>query len=117
MVGHLLLGMLSPVLLVRAAPVSLALRALPVTTARTLVRLLSSRPVRFVSHPVTAGTGNLVGLWLLYTTSLYSLSHAQDLAKSRAAGFDHHLAKPADIPRLTALVDEIRSDLMSPRMH
>jgi len=44
-------------------------------------------------------------------------SHAQDLAKSRAAGFDHHLAKPADIPRLTALVDEIRSDLMSARMH
>jgi putative membrane protein len=73
MTGHLLLGMLAPVPLVLAAPVTLALRALPVAVARRLARGLRSRPVRTVAHPVTAAVLAVGGSWLLYTTDLYSL--------------------------------------------
>jgi putative membrane protein len=66
MAGHVLLGMAGPLLLVRGAPVTLALRALPVRSARLLVRVLHTRWVRFVSHPVVAGVLDLGGLWLLY---------------------------------------------------
>jgi putative membrane protein len=66
MAGHVLLGMAGPLLLVRGAPVTLALRALPVRPARLLVRVLHTRWVRFVSHPVVAGVLDLGGLWLLY---------------------------------------------------
>ncbi|WIN00229.1 cytochrome c oxidase assembly protein [Actinoplanes oblitus] len=71
MTGHLLLGMAAPLLLVLAAPVTLALRALPAPHARTLSRALRSRPVRVVTHPVTAALLDAGGLWLLYTTDLY----------------------------------------------
>jgi putative membrane protein len=71
MQGHLLLGMAAPLLLVPAAPVTLALRALPVGRARGLSRLLASTPVRLVSHPVTAAVLDAGGLWLLYTTGLH----------------------------------------------
>jgi putative membrane protein len=71
MAGHLLLGMIAPLLLVLAAPVTLALRALPVRRARTLARVLGSRPVRLLTQPVTAAVLNGGGLWLLYTTGLY----------------------------------------------
>jgi putative membrane protein len=67
---HLVTGMLAPLLLVGAAPVTLALRALDVVRARQLARLLRSVPVRLVSHPVTAaalGAGSLV---VLYRTPL-----------------------------------------------
>jgi len=37
-------------------------------------------------------------------------SHAPDRQRSQAAGFDHHLAKPVDIPALLALLDRIRAD-------
>jgi putative membrane protein len=71
MAGHLLLGMTAPLLLVLGAPVTLLLRALPVQRARTVSRLLATRPVRLVTHPVTAAALNASGLWLLYSTSLY----------------------------------------------
>ncbi len=63
---HLLGGMLAPLLLVLAAPVTLALRTLDVTPARRLSRLLRSAPVRFLAHPITAGTLSAGGLWLVY---------------------------------------------------
>jgi putative membrane protein len=71
MAGHLLLGMTAPLLLVVAAPVTLALRALPTHHARALSHLLRSRPVRLVTHPVTAAVVNGAGVWTLYTTGLY----------------------------------------------
>ena len=37
-------------------------------------------------------------------------SHAPDRVRSHAAGFDHHLAKPVDIPALLTLLDRIRTD-------
>jgi putative membrane protein len=71
MTGHLLLGMFVPVLLVLAAPVTLALRALPVRAARRLAHVLRSRPARTIAHPVTAAILNAGGSWVLYTTDLY----------------------------------------------
>ncbi|MFS8064414.1 MAG: hypothetical protein ACMG5Z_07470 [Luteimonas sp.] len=37
-------------------------------------------------------------------------SHAPDRVRSRAAGFDHPLAKPVDIPALAVLIEHIRAD-------
>ena len=38
--------------------------------------------------------------------ALTGYGQAQDEAMSRAAGFDHHLVKPADIAHLQALLGE-----------
>ncbi|MBN3527009.1 cytochrome c oxidase assembly protein [Paenibacillus apiarius] len=75
MVTHLLLGMLAPLLMVLAAPVTLLLRTLSVNAARRLSRLLKSLPVRIVSDPVAASILNVGGLWILYTTGLYAAMH------------------------------------------
>jgi putative membrane protein len=75
MAGHLLLGMAAPLLLVMAAPITLALRALPVTGARVVARVLRARPVRLLTHPVTAAVLDAGGLWALYTTDLYPAMH------------------------------------------
>ena len=75
MVGHLLLAMLAPILLVLSAPMTLVLRALPVADARRLARIFRSRPLRFLTHPATAATPNVGGLWLLYTTDLFAMMH------------------------------------------
>lgn len=72
---HLLMGMIGPLLLVLAAPITLALRVLPTDPARLLTRVLGSRPVRVVAHPVTAALLNAGGLWVLYTTPLFHLMH------------------------------------------
>jgi len=76
MVGHLLLGMLAPLLIALAAPMTLLLRTLKVNHARKLSRLLKSHPIRFFSHPIVASVLNIGGLWLLYTTNLYTAMHA-----------------------------------------
>lgn len=73
MVSHLLLGMLAPLLIVLAAPMTLALRTLPVNHARRLSRILRSWPVRVISNPIFASFINVGGLWILYTTDLYLL--------------------------------------------
>ncbi|MEH6821226.1 cytochrome c oxidase assembly protein [Dietzia psychralcaliphila] len=73
---HLLLGMLGPLLLVLAAPVTLALRTLPPRNARAVSRVLRSPPVRVLTHPVVAAVLNAGGLWVLYTTDLFALMHA-----------------------------------------
>ncbi|RSL33673.1 cytochrome c oxidase assembly protein [Salibacterium salarium] len=75
MLGHLFLGMLSPLLMVLAAPMTLVLRTLRVSAARRLSRLLRSWPASILTHPITASFLNIGGLWLLYTTDLYSLMH------------------------------------------
>ena len=78
-VGHLLVGMLGPLLLVLGAPVTLALRALPVTGARRLSAVLRSRPLRVLTEPSVAAVLALGGLWLLYTTPLFALAQHQPL--------------------------------------
>ncbi|WP_460775383.1 cytochrome c oxidase assembly protein [Microbacterium sp. GXF7504] len=69
--AHLLVGMLAPLLLVLAAPVTLALRALDVVPARRLSRILRSGPATFLTHPVVAAALSVGGLWLVYTTPLH----------------------------------------------
>lgn len=75
MTGHLLLGMLAPLFLVVAAPMTLFLRTLPVHLARRFTFVLKSRPLQFVTNPLTAAVLNIGGLYLLYTTALYSMMH------------------------------------------
>lgn len=75
MVGHLFLGMLGPLLMALGAPMTLLLRALPVQQARGVSRFLRSEFARFYIHPVTAAMLNIGGLWLLYTTDLFTFMH------------------------------------------
>ena len=69
--AHLFSGMLAPLLLVLAAPVTLALRTLDVTPARRLSRLLRSAPARLVAHPISAAVLSAGGLWLIYATPVF----------------------------------------------
>ncbi|RIX50330.1 cytochrome c oxidase assembly protein [Paenibacillus nanensis] len=75
MVCHLLLGMISPLFVALSTPISLLLRTLKVNSARRFVRFLKCRPLRFVSHPLTASVLNVGGLWALYTTNIYRDMH------------------------------------------
>jgi putative membrane protein len=75
--GHLLLGMVSPLLLVLSAPVTLALRALPADRARVLSAVLRSAPARVLTHPVVAAVLDIGGLWLLFTTDLHTVPATQ----------------------------------------
>jgi putative membrane protein len=79
MAGHVLLGMLAPLLLVLGAPVTLALRALPVRAARRLTGVLRSRPLRVLTEPGVAAVLDVGGLWLLYGTPLLDLVHEHPL--------------------------------------
>lgn len=79
MIVHLLLGMVAPLLLVLSAPVTLVLRSLPVDAARRVSRFLLSRPARFLTEPSVAAVLNVGGLWILYTTSLFTLMHQHQL--------------------------------------
>ncbi|WP_213513141.1 cytochrome c oxidase assembly protein [Paenibacillus montaniterrae] len=79
MLCHLFLGMLSPLLLALAAPITLFLRTLTVPSARKLSQMLKSWPSQLLTNPVVATFLNIGGLWLLYTTSLYSLMHQSSL--------------------------------------
>jgi putative membrane protein len=71
MVQHLLIGMYGPLFLVLSAPVLLALKALPVNSARTVTAILRSRVFFLLSHPVTTLFLNMGGMYLLYLTPLY----------------------------------------------
>jgi putative membrane protein len=75
-VAHVLVGMLGPLLLVLGAPVTLALRTLPVGGARRLTGLLRSRPLRVLTAPTVAVLLDLGGLWVLYRTPLLGWTHA-----------------------------------------
>lgn len=72
---HLLLGMLAPLLLLLAMPMTLLLRSLPISAARKVSSILKSRPFRLLSNPVTAFILNIGGLYVLYMTGLYELMH------------------------------------------
>ncbi|OJH19143.1 hypothetical protein BLX88_08060 [Bacillus obstructivus] len=75
MFGHLLLGMLSPLLILLSAPMTLFLRILRVKHARYITKVLKSFPIRLICDPLTASLLNVGGLWLLYTTNLFSQMH------------------------------------------
>lgn len=75
MMVHLLLGMLAPLLLTLAAPITLLLRTLSVNRARRIARILKSAPLQLVTDPLAAALLNVGGLWILYATNLFSLVH------------------------------------------
>ncbi|CAN3129364.1 cytochrome c oxidase assembly protein [Mycobacterium sp. smrl_JER01] len=79
MAGHVLLGMLGPLLLVLAAPGRLALRVLPVAAARHVARVLASAPVAVLTNPFVAGVLNIGSLWILYRSGLYAAMHTEPL--------------------------------------
>jgi putative copper resistance protein D len=70
-IQHLLLGMLAPVLLALGAPVTLALQSSNRRTRRTLLRVLHSRPMSALTHPVTAWALFGGSMFALYFTDLY----------------------------------------------
>jgi len=76
MVQHLLLGMLAPLGLVFAAPMTLLLRTVSASLARRIIALLHTRLVRCISDPITALVLNVGGMYLLYLTPLYALTHS-----------------------------------------
>ncbi|WNI14179.1 cytochrome c oxidase assembly protein [Actinacidiphila sp. ITFR-21] len=77
MVQHMILSMLSPILLLLGAPVTLALRALPAAgrgrlgPRELLVRLLHSRFVRYATHPAFTIPLFVASLYGLYFTPLF----------------------------------------------
>ncbi|MED4532881.1 cytochrome c oxidase assembly protein [Metabacillus fastidiosus] len=75
MLSHLLLGMLAPLLIALSAPMTLLLRTIPITLARRFTYILKSKPVRIISDPSITSLLNIGGLWILYTTNLYSMMH------------------------------------------
>lgn len=75
MIGHLFLGMLSPLLIALSAPMTLFLRTLPVKASRKITCLLRTKFVYFFQNPIVTSILNIGGLWLLYTTRLFELMH------------------------------------------
>jgi putative membrane protein len=71
-IQHLLLGMLAPVLLAMGAPVTLALQASRRSTHRRLLRVLHSRGLSVLTHPLTAWALFGGSMFALYFTSLYA---------------------------------------------
>ncbi|MFC4001217.1 cytochrome c oxidase assembly protein [Prauserella oleivorans] len=80
MAQHVLLGMLAPIGLVAAAPVTLLLRTLPPPRRRPVVRVLRARPVRVLGHPATAAVLDVGGLYLLLLTPVAAAAHHAEWA-------------------------------------
>lgn len=68
---HLLIGMYAPLGLVLGAPITLLLRSIPRRHGQRIGRLLRSRVMHLVGHPVAALTLTVGGLAVLYFTPLY----------------------------------------------
>lgn len=75
MLGHLLLGMLAPLLIVLASPITLILRTLNVTLARRISHIHKSWLFCILANPIVTTLLNIGGLWILYTTDLYAMMH------------------------------------------
>lgn len=80
MIMHMGVAMLIPVLLVPAAPLTLALRALPARTDRTwgprevLLQVTHSRVSRFLANPVVAAAFFFFSMAAFYYTPLFELA-------------------------------------------
>ncbi|WP_217143512.1 cytochrome c oxidase assembly protein [Streptomyces sp. AC627_RSS907] len=106
MAQHMLIGMYAPLALVLAAPVTLALRALPPSRARRLTALLHSPPARLLTRPAVALALSTGTLGLLYFTPLYDTATAHPAghwlmnAHFLASGvlFAHAVAGPDPAP-------------------
>ncbi|MGW4224567.1 cytochrome c oxidase assembly protein [Streptomyces bauhiniae] len=107
MAQHMLIGMYAPLALVLAAPITLALRALPPAGARRITAVLHSPPLRLAAHPVSAlllSTGSLAALYFtpLYNTAMshHPAGHWLMAAHFLFSGclFAHAIAGPDPAP-------------------
>jgi putative membrane protein len=71
MLVHLLIGMLAPIGLVMAAPVTLILRTLPACYGKLITGVLRRPALQLVADPVAALVLDLGGMAVLYFTPLY----------------------------------------------
>lgn len=77
MVQHMVISMLSPILILLGAPITLALRALPPAARgrkgprELLLALLHSRYIRIVTHPAFTIPMFIASLYVLYFTPLF----------------------------------------------
>ena len=96
MVQHMVISMLSPILLLLGAPVTLALRALPAAgrgrkgPRELLVALLHSRYMRIITHPAFTIPLFIASLYALYFSPLFDF-----LMESRAG----HIGDDGALPR------------------
>jgi putative copper resistance protein D len=74
MVQHMVLAMISPIFLALGAPVTLALRTLPLRGRRRLVAVLHSRVVKVLTFPLAAYALFVATPFVLYFTGLYRLT-------------------------------------------
>jgi putative membrane protein len=79
MVQHMILSMIAPIFLALGAPVTLALRTLPVGGRRRLVAVLHSRVVKVWTFPLFAYGLFVVTPFALYFTDLYRVTMTNDL--------------------------------------
>ncbi|GAB2857147.1 cytochrome c oxidase assembly protein [Actinoallomurus bryophytorum] len=76
MLRHLIIGMAAPLLLVLSRPLTLGLRALPPGPARHAVLAVAhSSAAAWLVFPPLAAAADVGGLWLLYRTRLFAVSH------------------------------------------
>ena len=73
-VQHLALTMLAAPLLVMGAPVTMLLMTVSAPTRRRIVRVVHSRPVKVIGHPLIAWTLFTLTLYALYFSPLFDLS-------------------------------------------
>ncbi len=97
MVQHMIISMVSPILLLLGAPITLALRALPPAAVRgskgpreLLLMLLHSRYLRVVTHPLFTIPMFIASLYALYFTPLFDFLMGS--AVGHAAMMVHFLA-------------------------
>ena len=76
-VQHLLLAMLGPLLLALGAPVTLALRTLPRTGRRLLLRAVHSPMARMLTVAPVVLLLDVGGMYAYYLTPLYGAAHEQ----------------------------------------
>jgi putative membrane protein len=75
MARHLIVGMVSPLLLVVGRPVTLALRVLGPRLRRALLGVVRSRPAGWLVYPPLAALLDVGGMWVLYRTPLIAGTH------------------------------------------
>ncbi|MBB5869470.1 putative copper resistance protein D [Allocatelliglobosispora scoriae] len=74
MVQHMVLGMVAPIFLALGAPVTLALRTLPVRPRRVLLAGVHSRVAKVIAFPLVAFGIFVANPFVLYFTGLYEVT-------------------------------------------
>ncbi|NBN91324.1 MAG: hypothetical protein EBV43_01440 [Actinobacteria bacterium] len=79
MIAHMVLSMIAPIAIILSAPITLALRTLPIGRNKSergirgmLIQALHSRPSRVITHPISALAIFDGSLFALYFTPLFS---------------------------------------------